>query len=328
VTTHILPDGYTTRAPTLDDAQALADMIAACDMTDMGTSDTNVDEVLADWEGIDLDDEAVAVIAPDGSLVAYADLQNHGYVDIAVYGYVHPDHRGRGIGAWLVAWGEDWARGRAHLAPESARISAKHFVVDTNAGAKQLLSALGYAPIRTIYYMSIALDAPPPEPEWPAGIRVRRLVPGQDEQAAFAANREAFLDHWGTTQTTFDEWIETKQVELRDPRLCLLAVDEASGEIAGTCFCRVVAGAGWVSSIGVRRPWRRRGLGLALLRQTLAECWRQGVREVSLSADSESSTGAPRVYFNAGMHVARSYIAYQRELRPGEDTGRPPPDSP
>jgi mycothiol synthase len=302
----------------MDDAQALADLIVACEVVDMGVSDTNVDEVLADWEEIDLRDESIALVAPDGSLAAYADMAKNGYASPAVYGYVHPDHRGRGLGAWLVAWGEDWALRHQHLAPENAQISVRHFVVDTNAGAKELLSALGYASARTIYYMSVALDAPPPEPQWPAGIRVRQFVPGQDERAAFAANREAFLDHWGNTQTSYDEWMETKQVELRDPRLCLLAEDETTGELAGTCFCRVVAGAGWVSSVGVRRPYRRRGLGLALLRQTLAECWRQGVREVSLSVDSESSTGAPRVYFNAGMHVARSYIVYQKELRAGQ----------
>jgi mycothiol synthase len=315
-----LPNGYAARVPTLADAQAVADLIAACDVADMGATDTNVDEVLADWEAIDLDAEAVAVVGPHGALAAYADLDANGYASPAVYGYVRPDHRRQGLGAWLVAWGEDWTLRHQHRAPGDAPIGVRHFVVDTNAGAKELLSALGYAPTRTIYYMTVRLDAPPPEPRWPDGIRVRQLVPGQDERVAFAANREAFLDHWGTAPTTFDEWIETKQVELRDPRLCLLAEDEATGELAGTCFCRVVAGAGWVSSVGVRRPYRRRGLGLALLRQTLAECWRQGVREVSLSADSESSTGAPRVYFNAGMHVARSYIVYQKQLRSGQPT--------
>jgi ribosomal protein S18 acetylase RimI-like enzyme len=69
----------------------------------------------------------------------------------------------------------------------------------------------------------------------------------------------------------------------------------------------------------VRRPWRNRGLGLALLRHAFAEFQRRGVRKVSLSVDAESITGAPRLYGRAGMRVRESYAIYLKELRPGTD---------
>ena len=73
--------------------------------------------------------------------------------------------------------------------------------------------------------------------------------------------------------------------------------------------------------VGVRRPWRKRGLGLALLRHAFAEYHRHGVRKVGLSVDAESSTGAPRLYGRAGMRVKESYIIHLKELRSDVDLG-------
>ena len=37
--------------------------------------------------------------------------------------------------------------------------------------------------------------------------------------------------------------------------------------------------AGWVGAIGVRKPWRKRGLGLALLHHAFGEFYRRGRHE-------------------------------------------------
>jgi len=110
--------------------------------------------------------------------------------------------------------------------------------------------------------------------------------------------------------------------EVFDPSLWFLAWD--GQEIAGAILCKLVVGQGWVDVVGVRRPWRGRGLGLALLRHAFGEYQRRAIKRVALSVDAESVTGAPRLYSRAGMHVTNNYIVYQRELRPGVDvTVRP-----
>jgi mycothiol synthase len=81
----------------------------------------------------------------------------------------------------------------------------------------------------------------------------------------------------------------------------------------------VLGDEGWVDVVGVRRPWRNRGLGLALLRHAFAEYHRRGVRKVGLSVDAESVTSAPRLYGRAGMSVKSSYVIYVKELRSGVD---------
>ncbi len=97
-----LPQGYSLSVPVLGDADAVADLMAACVRADGGAEGTSVEHVLDDWHEVDLEEEAVVVLGPDGTVAGYADVVNRAFVSLSVYGYVHPEHRGRGIGAWLV----------------------------------------------------------------------------------------------------------------------------------------------------------------------------------------------------------------------------------
>jgi ribosomal protein S18 acetylase RimI-like enzyme len=62
-------------------------------------------------------------------------------------------------------------------------------------------------------------------------------------------------------------------------------------------------------------------LGLALLRHAFGALYARGVRDVSLSVDADSTTGAPQLYTHAGMRPAKSFVRYEKELRPGEPLG-------
>jgi mycothiol synthase len=315
----ILPVGYSMRAPTAADAPAVAQLIAACELAETGTASMATEELLGDWKGMDLAENAVLVTAPGGGVAAYADLLHRSYVSVAVYGHVHPEHRGRGLGACLVRWGEEWTRSRMERAPTGARVEVRHYLRHSNEPARRLLESLGYAPVRAVYVMTAALDQAPPEPEWPEGIRARGFVPGQDERATFEAYEEASREMWGRPRGTFERWMEWMRHS--DPTLLFIAEDPGRGEIAGVCACSAVAGRGDVGGLRVRQAWRRRGLGLALLRHAFGEFYRRGLREVRLSVDAASPTGAPRLYARAGMHVAESYVIHQKELRPGKDLG-------
>lgn len=74
---------------------------------------------------------------------------------------------------------------------------------------------------------------------------------------------------------------------------------------------------GWVDTLGVARAWRGRGLGLALLHHSFGAFYRRGRRRVGLGVDSQSLTGAPRLYERAGMHLAQESMTYEKELRAG-----------
>jgi mycothiol synthase len=312
-----LPEGYATRAPESEDAGEVAALIHASDLADSGASDMSVDELLDDWHSLDLAKEAVAVVAPDGTIAGYADVINRSFVTVSVYGYVHPDFRDLGIGAYLVSWGELWTRERMPHAPEDARVVVQHYINNLNELAQRLLRSLDYAPVRGVYVMETELDEAPPQPRWPEGISVRAFVVGQDERPLFEAVEDAFRDMWGRPRGTLERFVDMTRAQSFDPTLWFLAVD--GEEIAGATLCKTLAGEGWIHVVGVRRPWRNRGLGLALLRHALAEYQRRGVRKVALSVDAESITGAPRLYGRAGMRVRESYVIYLKELRSGRD---------
>ena len=306
--TDALPEGFSARAPVWDDADAVADLISACILVDGGEGSTTTEELLDDWQDVDLATEAIVVSAPDGRIAGYADVVNRAYVVVSVYGYVHPDYRGRGVGAYLVAWGESWTRDRIPHAPEHARVVVQHYVSASNESARRLLEGAGYAPVRGVYTMAIDLEQAPPPPEWPEGLKVRTFVPGYDERATHEAVEDAFRDVWGRPYSPFERFVKRTEHEVFDPSLWFLAWD--GPEIAGTALCKLVAGQGWVDVVGVRRPWRGRGLGLALLRHAFGEYHRRGIKRVGLSVDAESVTGAPRLYSRAGMHITNDYIVY------------------
>jgi ribosomal protein S18 acetylase RimI-like enzyme len=62
-----------------------------------------------------------------------------------------------------------------------------------------------------------------------------------------------------------------------------------------------------VGELGVLRPWRRRGLGRALLLQAFAAFRERGLGRAGLGVDAESLTGAHRLYESAGMRVSTRF---------------------
>ena len=315
-----LPEGFSTRAPTREDAEEVAILISACQIADTGETYMSVEEMHDDWHSFDLAEEAVIVTSPDGRTAVYADVFNRSFVIVSIYGYVHPDYRGMGLGSYLVAWGERWTRDHMPQAQENARVVAQHYINSANEAARRLLENSGYTPVRGIYVMETKLEEAPPLPHWPADISVRTFVPGRDERAVYEAVEDAFRDMWGRPRGTFERFVGMTKAESFDPSLWFLALE--GDEIAGVTLCKTLAGEGWVDVVGVRRPWRNRGLGLALLRHAFTEYHRRGTPRVSLSVDAESVTGAPRLYGRAGMRVRESYVIHLKELRPGVDLGK------
>jgi mycothiol synthase len=314
-----LPEGYATRAPERGDAKAVAALISACQIADTGETDMSVERMLDDWHSLDLAEEAVILTAPDGRIAAYADVFNRSFVIVSIYGYVHPDYREVGLGSYLVAWGERWTRDHMLQAQENARVVVQHYINSANEAARRLLENSGYSQVRGIYVMETTLDEPPTLPRWPADISVRTFVPGRDERAVYEAVEDAFRDLWGRPRNPFERFVRETKNENFDPSLWFLALQ--GDEIAGLVLCKTLAGEGWIDVVGVRRPWRNRGLGLALLRHAFTEYQRRNIRRVSLSVDAESITGALRLYRRAGMRVRESYIIHLKELRPGVDLG-------
>jgi ribosomal protein S18 acetylase RimI-like enzyme len=115
--------------------------------------------------------------------------------------------------------------------------------------------------------------------------------------------------------SAFDDWEQSLvRSSAFDPTLWFIAED--AGDIAGLSLCRSERrpGVGHVGILGVRPRWRRRGLGLALLRHSFRELRARGRAKADLGVDGENTTGAVRLYERAGMRVVRRTDSYEKEL--------------
>jgi mycothiol synthase len=173
----------------------------------------------------------------------------------------------------------------------------------------------GLRRVRSSYRMEIDLDGTLAPPVFPDGIEVRALRQGE-EQVVYDVHQETFEDSWEYMREPYEEWrhllVET---EVFDPSLWFLAW--AGDDPAGVAICRVRTGVGWVQVLGVRRPWRRRGLGRALLLHAFHEFRRRGLGRAGLGVDAESLTGAQRLYESVGMTVTRPLEIFEKSLEPG-----------
>jgi mycothiol synthase len=162
--------------------------------------------------------------------------------------------------------------------------------------------------------MEVDLAERLPRPLWPAGLRPRVFVPGQDDERVHRAQMDAFADHWDFHRTPYDEWRAWSFAPPHDPALWFLVEDR--GEVAGVCLCRPrrgdEAGLGWVEVLGVRPPWRRRGLARALLLHAFRQLRARGATRVGLGVDAENVTGAVALYESVGMRQVRRSDVYEK----------------
>ena len=297
-----LPEQFAVRAATAADADAVAELARASEVAFRGESALDVGDVRERWR----DSDDAWVVSEDDRVVAAATLFPHGAVP-SVWADVHPDFVGRGLGSALLDLTENRARERGATA-------IRNDVFADDVLARRLLEARAYHEIRRFFEMRIEFgDQPPPSPEWPAGLRVEQFRT-EDAEAFHGALTEAFEEEFSFVAMPFEEWRRVR-IEADDFDARVWSVVRDGDDIAAVARCDPHRyGGGWVGAIGVRKPWRRRGVGLALLLHTFGVFHARGARSVGLGVDTQNPTGATRLYERAGMAVQLESIVFEKEL--------------
>jgi mycothiol synthase len=207
----------------------------------------------------------------------------------------------------------DWAEKRVLEKSGGAAVNAHVPADDGDEPLAEELGTRGYELVRHFFEMEIDLADEPPEPAWPDGFRPRTFDT-EDARAVYDADIEAFEDHWDPLDVTFEEWREYFLGSSDfDPELWFLV--EEGDDLAAFSLCsKRDMPTGHVHVLGVRRPWRRRGLAKALLLHSFRELRRRGCGQARLNVDSENLTGAVRLYEDAGMHVLHRTARWSRDL--------------
>ncbi len=316
-----VPAGYAKRTPSVDDAAAIAEVANACTVGEIGIPWTNEEDIREELTIPDRDrDDDVLLLADDGTPVGFLQVWDFlaPHTEIEMISYVVPSLWGRGLNAFLLRLGEERALAKAAVAPAGTQVVLQVPMFVGNEAAARLFASLGFEPVRVFQMMRMNLADEPVPIVVPEDVVIRLFEPGRDERALYAAFAEAFADHWGHAFPSFEQWCHFElESSAFDPSLWFLAV--VGDEVIGGICCRGSTardkGTAQVQDLGVRGPWRRRGIGLALVLTAFAELRRRAIPRAELSVDAESPTGANRLYERAGMHVVYGWEFWQKTLR-------------
>ncbi|MFF7251045.1 GNAT family N-acetyltransferase [Embleya sp. NPDC008237] len=312
-------DGLTWRPVTAADIGLILDLAHAAGRIDHPRSLVTRDELEEEFGSKVFDPERDAVIAVDaaGRAVAYgsamAPASQETIVWVELDGMVVPDRRREGIGTALLAWQE--ARGLQHLAASEATLPGwlASSAQDHATPAIRLLEAHGYERARWWLELERDLAAPDAEPPSAPGVR---LVPYAEEwsERARSAMNDAFRDHWGSQPVTAAEWASGNRLEAFRPDLSVLAIasdPHGAERVAGFALVDVAPDEwplrggpfGYITTVGVRREGRGRGLARTMLAHVLRAMRSDGLDYAVLNVDAESPTGALGLYQSLGFTV-------------------------
>jgi mycothiol synthase len=236
-------------------------------------------------------------------------------------GEVEPAHRGRGLGSFVLAWLEARAaealeRVPGYGLPKVLRASSPIDLADRI----DLLEEHGYRRIRYWDTLRRDLSRPFPEPKVPAELEL--VTWSRDwERSTMRAWEESFAENWGHAPTTFDEW-QPRHTD--DPAfrgdLSFLMIDGT--QVAGFSLSylspeeNAATGMeqGWIGQIGVRKPWRRRGVGTALVCRVLRAFRDEALDYATLDVDVDNPARANRLYQRLGFERVRRTVFFAKQL--------------
>jgi len=294
VSAPILPDGLTSRALAMEDAEAVYLLAAAQENADLGKIEIELADIVSDWSRPSWDVATHTIGVFDGSrMVGYGELTGADRGDAAV----HPDYRRRGIGTAIAGWMQQTARdlgGTGYGSP-----------VPEGSPGDRLLDKLGYR----IRWTSWVLDLPEgkeiQERELPEGYAIREARP-DDRRAAHEVIEDAFLEWSVRDRQEYDDWIAQIVERPGFEPWNLRVVVDPSGEVVGGVHIVLAGETGYVNKVAVRRDRRGQGLARGLLVDAFRVAREHGATRSELSTDSR--TGALDLYLGVGMEIEDDWV--------------------
>jgi ribosomal protein S18 acetylase RimI-like enzyme len=298
-----LPDRYTWRRPTIEDADAIFALVTARNTEVIGFADFTLDDTrdMLSEPAFDPATDGWLVTDPDGALVGFGWASGDCEIvdiDITALDVVAAE--------WLFANAMDRAAAiAAELGHDEAQVNIGIYRADEAQRARA--TALGFTPATTYHRMHVDHDGVPPEPRVPEGVVVR-AGPGDEtfRRQAHEVLNASFADHFGFVPKSFEEWHERIEASATHDWSQLRVAyrdGEAAAMLLGSDAFIADEDCGYVNNVGVLPNARARGLARLLLLQALAADARRGRRGTQLNVDTNNVTPALGLYLSVGMRA-------------------------
>jgi len=303
---------FTVRPATFDDIDTVYQLITEQNKLDFGEPLRTVEDIHREWKSsnFNLEFDSLIAISSNGQIAGYAELRDKE----DAYVYLASHYQDANLSSHLLGLLEDRA--------SSQKTEAKPVELWGRAGYRnqvliETFNTNGYKSDISFLIMEITMTEQPSTPTWPDGIVVRPFIANQDEQATYQTDEEAAEDKGYHNRLSYEKWRKRMGMDREsfDPSDWFMACEK--DKIAGVAL-NVIGESnkniGWVDHLSVRRAWRKKGIGKALLLHTFGELFRRGIHTVKLSVDSKSLTNAPRLYESVGMKTVEKYHIYKKVL--------------
>jgi ribosomal protein S18 acetylase RimI-like enzyme len=313
-----LPTGWTIRRPTLDDVPAILEMVHASDIAAVGEPDFTLDEVREELTGPNTDMSRDSWVALDatGRIVGWAYPRNPtGKARDFIEVYVWPEI---GLAAQRPLLDLILRRMPERAAELGHQVYAVRAAAIPNETVYiEALGDAGFTFLKQHARMQMPLDGVSPvAPEPPAGVVVRPVrIDDEAETRRFHAVIEESFQDSDHPAMAYQDWREQYEAE-SGVAFDEWFVAEVDGVIAGALQSGGSGGdeendEGWVKFLAVLRPYRKRGVGEALLRRAFATYAANGRAKAGLGVDLANPTDAASLYRKVGMTPLYQANVYQ-----------------
>jgi mycothiol synthase len=302
------------RPITQNDLDAIVELAKTCCKVDGGLGFMFEPDIIKSRYFPDEPGKGIGAFMPDGRLAACTTVHidgDPGKKRARIIGQVRSEMRNKGIGTYLMRWSQVQAQnllagvvaapGVMQVATESLTDPAHH-----------LYLAHGFQSVFDELVMERDLHLPLPYCPLPADVTITHWRPDLADQF-FQAYHASFRERPGFPGYSADEWITRVTEDDHKPEWSLLArVDEVPvGFVIGNIDLTTDPPGGYIWQIGVIPAHRRRGLGSALLVETMRRMQVAGA-VAGLLTVHVNNPGAILAYTQLGFTTIGRRARYER----------------
>lgn len=263
------------------------------------------------------------IVEFQGQIIGYSrvrwDKIQDGYINYGHFVVLIPEWHGKGIKEAVLQWNEARLREIADSHNPGVPKYLVSWLAPNAKDWKNILSSNDYEPIRFSFLMVRPDLENIPDLPLPEGIEVRPAKPDHYRQI-WEASKEIFSDEWGEPEWQeewYDRWLNQPifQTELWQIAWC-------GDEVAGMVQSYINAAEnkafnrkwGYTENIGIRRPYRKKGLAKALIARSLQAIKAKEMEQAVLGVDAENSSGALHLYKSMGFEEYQRWVTYRKLL--------------